>query len=149
MFTGDISVGGKIFSDAIASENDIPFAEAEELKRNAEDPEVMAKIADILDAKVDYVAGEINRQLSLFWNAAGIDEGIDALYVTGGGVLVPGLMKELETRTGVECQQLDPFKGVKVGAGFDASYVEKHDAFMSIAVGMAARQPGDKEFPDY
>ena len=150
LFTGDISVGGKLFSDAIAEGMGMQPAEAEQLKKNpkAGNPN-LDLYQDIIDRNVEYAASEFNRQLSFFWNASGAEEGIDRVMLCGGGALIPGLVEELSEKTGLECAQLDPLKGVDCEEGFDQAYLKQIAPLMGIAVGLGLRQPGDKEIPDY
>jgi type IV pilus assembly protein PilM len=150
LFTGNIALGGKQFSDAIAEGLGVQPAEAEELKRNRHSNKTLQDaVQDIMDRNIEYVAGEFNRQLSFFWNASGADEGIDKIIITGGGSLVPGLMEELAEKVGIECMALDPFKGIECGSNIDQAFLKEISAAMSVCVGMGLRQPGDKEVPDY
>lgn len=150
LFTGDIAVGGKLFTDAIADGLGVSQAEAEKLKRgNGGDASKKAEVADIVDRKVEYVASEFNRQLSLFWNASGAEDGIDRIMVTGGGALVPGLLQELSEKTGIECGIIDPVRGLEFGGDFDGDYVKDVSSVISVCVGMGMRQPGDKKVVKY
>ena len=150
LYSGAISVGGNLYTTAIASGLGISEQDAEKLKRgNAVDVADQSKFKDILAEKTEQVASEFNRQLSLFWNASGIDEGIEKILVTGGGSLIPGLLDELTEKTGISCSYFDVFKGVEVGENFDLQGLEEIAPLMGICVGMATRQPSDKEKPDF
>ena len=150
LFTGNISLGGKQFTDAIAEGLGVQPSEAEDLKRNRHSNKTLQDaVQDIMDRNIEYVAGEFNRQLSFFWNASGADEGIDKIVLTGGGSLVPGLIEELAEKIGIECMMLDPFKGIECGSNVDQAFLKEISSTMSVCVGMGLRQPGDKEIPDY
>lgn len=156
LFTGDVSVGGKLFTDAIAEVMGVPADQAETLKRkkkggpsNAQNDAIAGAVQDILDRNIEYVASELNRQLSFFWNASGAEEQIDSIMLTGGGSLVPGLVEELSEKTGINCALLDPLRGIEHGEGFDAAYLQEIGPLFSVAVGMGIREPGDKVIPDY
>lgn len=145
LFTGDIPVGGKLFTDALADASGITVPEAEQLKRtNDKRSPYYDAWQEVLDSNVEYVAGEINRQLSFFWNASGTEEGIDLVLLTGGGSLVPGLPEEITEKTGLPCEYLNPFKGIELAEDFDRKNVEEVAPFMAIALGMGIRQPGDR-----
>jgi type IV pilus assembly protein PilM len=146
LFTGDIVVGGRLFTEAIAESTGLSVDEAEKLKKKgatAKTPDIET-MQDVIDKKVEYVASEFNRQLSFFWNASGSDEGIDQILLTGGGSQIPGLVEELSEKTGIECSIINPFKGVHCGETFDKAYIAEMGPLMSINVGLAIRQPGDK-----
>lgn len=148
MFTAYLSVGGSVFTEGLMSELGVSREEAEKLKRYRPGSEEYAKIADIFERKVDFVAGELNRELSLFWNASGLEEGIDYIFLTGGGSMITGLAEDLQDKTGVESQILDPLRGVEKGA-VDAEYLEQVGGTLAVAVGLAIREPGDKIIPAY
>ncbi|RIL12179.1 MAG: hypothetical protein DCC75_00920 [Proteobacteria bacterium] len=155
LFAGDIAVGGRALSESIMQELGYTFKDAEKLKlekinalSSAED-ELSAKLRDIVDSHVEYVAGEFNRQLSFFWNASGADEGIEKILLCGGASVLPGLLAELSEKTGIECLPLDPIRGLELGENIDAEEIKRLAPAISIAVGMGDRYPGDRIIPDY
>lgn len=150
LFTGDLAIGGRLFTDVIAQETGVSPEEAEKIKKDKHASGVDQEVVhDVIDRKIEYVASEFNRQLSLFWNASGAEEGIDKIMLTGGGSLIPGLLEELSEKTGIECGLIDPFKGIECGEDFDSSYLEELKPSMAVCIGMGIRHPGDKEIPDF
>jgi type IV pilus assembly protein PilM len=158
LFTGDVPVGGKLFTDAIVEVMGVTADQAEGLKRKkkpanganaAQNDAIAGAVQDILDRNIEYVAAELNRQLSFFWNASGAEEQIDSIMLTGGGSLVPGLAEELSEKTGINCTLMDPLRGVEKSSSFDAAYLAEIGPVMSVAIGMGIRQPGDKIIPEY
>lgn len=150
LFTGDIAVGGRSFTDSIQAELGVTLEEAEQLKigENADD-ERAASVREIVDRQLEQVASDFNRQLSFFWNASGAEDGIDRIMLCGGGSRVPRLVEELSEKTGLECGVLDAFKGIDVSEGFDSTYLDEIAPIMPVCVGMGIRQPGDREIPDW
>ncbi|MBX7138234.1 MAG: type IV pilus assembly protein PilM [Oligoflexia bacterium] len=156
LFTGDIAVGGKMFTDAIAEGLGVTTEEAEQLKLGkapaaadgAAHTALMDSVHDIVERQLEYISSEFNRQLSFFWSASGSDESIDQILLTGGGALIPGLCAELKEKTGVACELLNPLAVIEAGEGVDADYLKEVAPLMSIALGMAIRQPGDRIIPD-
>ncbi len=144
LFTGDIPVGGKLFTDALVAELGVAADVAEKLKRSPNGDAQYPQAKEIVDKNVEFVASEFNRQLSFFWNASGAEEGIDKIVLCGGGALVPGLVQEIAEKTGIECTLADPLRGVSVGSSFDALYLKEIGPLMGVCVGMAMRQPGDR-----
>jgi type IV pilus assembly protein PilM len=147
LFSGDISLAGKLFTEAIMQELGCDAETAERLKVNPSSSENAQAIQDALERKVEYVATEFNRQLSLFWNATGEAGGVDKILITGGGALVPGLCEEIQEKTDIECEMLDPLRAVEFDDGFDVSYLKQVAPFMAVALGLGVREPGDKEIP--
>ena len=158
LFTGDVPVGGKIFTDALVEVLSVPFAEAESLKKNLNKPQAHNtdsvqgilddSVQDIIERNVEYVCGELNRQISFFWNASGADENIQHIIMSGGGIQIPGLKQELEQKTGVSCVELDPFAAIEVTSSVDAALVKELGPSMGVALGLGMRQPGDRVLPE-
>jgi len=157
LFTGDISMGGKLFTDAIAEVLSIPANEAEEIKKKLGGAKTQASsvqsilddsVQDIVERNIEYMSSEFNRQLSFFWNASGADEGIAAIALTGGGSRIPGLLEELKEKSGIECMRLEPFRNLDRSEEIDEKLIEDLAPCMSICMGLGLRQAGDKVLPD-
>lgn len=166
LFTGDISVGGKLYTDALVEGLGIKPDEAEKIKRQGFSKERHAKvtaaghdpkalegvmgeaIGAIAKQIVEQMASEFNRQLSFFWNASGSDEGIDKIMLCGGGALVPGLCEGLSEKTGIPCELLNPFKEVEHTDEIDQAQLDALSPLMGVAVGLGIRSVGDKPVPD-
>ncbi|MCB0338637.1 MAG: type IV pilus assembly protein PilM [Bdellovibrionales bacterium] len=146
LFTGDVSVGGQALSEDISEQLGISVEEAEALKRSkVRDGEQQETVIELCDKSSEECAAELHRQLSFFWNAAGRgDEGIDRIMLCGGGALLPGLLEELSSKTGIECALLNPFRTIECGSGFDAEYLGEIACQMGVAIGLGLRQPGDR-----
>lgn len=149
LFTGDMALGGRFMTEALVQELGISFDEAEQLKRNksAQHPQLQAA-REVIERNVEYVASEFNRQLSFFWSASGAEDGIDAILLSGGGSLVPGLVEDLTEKTGVACELIDPLRGIEVGTQFDKAYLKDVGPLLAVSVGMGIREPGDRIIPD-
>ncbi|MCO6429284.1 MAG: type IV pilus assembly protein PilM [Deltaproteobacteria bacterium] len=150
LFTGDLALGGKAITDALAEELNLSIDEAEKLKRkkDLDKPEFDAA-REIIARNVDYMASELNRQLSFFWSATGSEGGIEKIYLAGGASLTSGLDKDLAAKTEIPCEVMDCFRGLDCGDTFDQNYLKEIAPFMSIGVGMATRQPGDRIIPEF
>ncbi len=146
LFTGDLGVGGNTVTDALEAELGISSTEAEELKTGGDQS---AQAKKIIEMKVDELATELNRQLSFFWSASGSEEGIDQIMLTGGGSQVTGLFEGLADKTGLPCDEMDPFKEIDTSEGFDPDFLNELRPQMAVALGLGLRQPGDREIPDY
>lgn len=148
LFTGDIPVGGRVFTESIAEGLGISTKEAEKLKLS-NDPKSPYKdmVTEILNRSVEYVAGEINKHLSFFWKTGGGDVVVDRILVCGGSALIPNLTSEISEKTSLECSLLNPLRGVKIPESMDSEWVKKLSPLMGIAVGLGIRQAGDRFVP--
>jgi len=144
-FTGDIPVGGKLYTDAIVESLGVEHYQAEEIKLGHSSLEVdQALLTDTLSRVTDYVAGEIHRQLGFFWTAAELETGIEKIYFSGGGSYSHGLIDELKERTGIGCEIINPFKKFSVSPNIDAEYLDKLSILLSPCAGLGIRKIGDK-----
>ncbi|NLF25465.1 MAG: type IV pilus assembly protein PilM [Deltaproteobacteria bacterium] len=148
LFTGDVPLGGRVFTEFLVENLGVSFEQAEEMKRQAGKPEHQ-KVAGLLAQKIESVAVEFNRQLSLFWNASGVEDGLDYIMLSGGSSALPGLQSALQQKTGIECQILNAFRGVECGASFDPEHLADLKAQSAVAVGLGLRQIGDKGAAEY
>lgn len=144
LFTADIPVGGRAFTEYLVEEMGVSEAEAEGLKKTSPD-KASAEVKELIDQKLDFVVSEIYRQLGFFWSAAGSDDGIEKIFVSGGGSLVPGFLEELQEKTGIEAQRIDPFQGIERGISLDAQLVDELSPIMSVCVGLGLRHAGDRD----
>lgn len=149
LFTGDISTGSKHFTDTLVEIFGVTPEEANKLKRGeSSDSKLKEAASDILQKSVEQVAADFNRQLTFFWNASGSDEGIDAIFLTGGGSLTPGFVEALGEKTTVECKKLDPFKEVEIDPSIGEDRAKSLAPYMGVAFGLGLREYGDKIIPD-
>jgi type IV pilus assembly protein PilM len=145
-FSGDVPVGGRLYTDALCETLDIEASVAEKLKAGGEAEGVDKNLlSDTLDRTTQHIASEIHRQLGFFWNAAELDTGIEKIFLSGGASRSVGLQEELAAKTGIECIIMNPFNRVSWDENFDQEFVEEISASASICVGLAMRRFGDKE----
>lgn len=147
--TGDVPVGGNILTDALVDELGLDYREAESMKC-AYDGEKFAhpELPDVIENKVDYIAAEINKQLGLLWNASGEDGELDRIMIAGGSATVPGLADELQDKTGIEVDIIDPLKGVRCSDSVDTELLKNCESSITVLVGSGIRFPGDKIYPE-
>lgn len=146
LFAGDVSIGAKQISEWTAADNNMVAIDQEQ------SVEFVTASPTSHDSKISATqkaVNELNRQLSFFWNAAGVDGAIDLILLTGGAALTPGLLEELEAKTSLKCQLIDPFRGLECSEQIDSKYLDEIKPLMAVAVGLGLREPGDKIIPDY
>lgn len=146
LFTGDVSMGGRMLTEALAEKLGISFEEAEKNKRTLDSAKSEhANLLSALEPGMEQIVTELNRQLSFFWSATGADTGIDRIMLSGGAALTPGLDKRLAEKTSISVEFLEPFRGLECGANFASGYLKGLEPLMAISVGMGLRQAGDRD----
>jgi type IV pilus assembly protein PilM len=146
LFTGDVGVGGRLYTDALCETLELKPKEAEGAKQGIIPEGVeSALVQETLDRTTEHIASELHRQIGFFWNAAATDQSIDTIYVSGGGSQVNGLLEELRSKTGIDCVKAEPFKKVLCPETFDGDYLNEIAPSMAVSVGLAVRRLGDKK----
>lgn len=145
LFTGDVSVGGRLYTDALCETLDLKPPDAEQAKMGNV-PEGMDAnvIAETIDRTTEHVTAELHRQLGFFWTAAATEKPLEKVFVCGGGAQLPGLLEELSAKTGIPVEPVDTFRKLNCDKGFDAEYLREIGPAMGVSVGLALRRDGDK-----
>lgn len=143
-FTGDLPAGGEEFTDTMKRGLQISTEAAEtfkvtgllEGKRNAD-------LEAYLRPTCESLAEEIRRTLSLY-GAMASEDGIQAIYVSGGSAKIPGLCALLEERLEVPVRLTEPFRGFTVDKKIDKAYLTESAPLLAVGAGLSIRRPGDK-----
>jgi type IV pilus assembly protein PilM len=145
LFTRDISVGGNAYTEAIQKELNLPFVDAEELKKGFEVAGVtFAEARPVLHAVNETVLLEIQKTFD-FFKATAASERIDRIVVSGGSSRVDGFCDMLAERFGAPVEAFDPFRRMTFEpAKFGLEDVGDVAPVSAIALGLAMRRAGDR-----
>ncbi len=145
IFSRDSSYGGNQITEAIMSEFDVDFEEAEKIKlggKKLEDGKT--PLEEIFTSVLSEWAQEIKRALD-FLATTYPEENIEKILLSGGSSRVPGFSKYLELETSLPVEELNPFASLIVNEkAFDSKYLSYMAAQAGVAVGLALRSIGDK-----
>lgn len=145
IFSRDSSYGGNQITEAIMSEFDVDFEEAEKIKlggKKVEDGK--PQLEEIFTSVLSEWAQEIKRALD-FLTTTYPEESIEKILLSGGSSRVPGFSKYLELETTLPVEELNPFASLIVNEkAFDSKYLSYMAAQAGVAVGLALRSIGDK-----
>lgn len=145
LFSGDVSVGGRLFTDALVETLGMEAAEADDAKMGGTvEGYDESLVIETLDRTTDHIASELHRQLGFFWNASGTDRAIEGIYLSGGAARANGLRENISSLTGIDCQIVDPFKEIEPSDQFDQEYLDEIKTSMGVSVGLAGRRFADK-----
>ena len=146
VFSRDSSYGGAQITNAIMSEFDVPFEEAEKMKLGGVDLDdnKRAGIEKIIAGTVLEWIREITHALDFVANTYP-DDAIEKIFVSGGCCETPGFQRHLEQETGIPVTGLNPFKYLVIDNKlFDPNYLQYVAPQAGVAVGLALRSIGDK-----
>ncbi|WAS93016.1 type IV pilus assembly protein PilM [Nannocystis punicea] len=139
----DFGAGGRDYDAAIQQATGASASEAEALKRRAGvEPEVAARLADVLAPVSRSIAGEVQRSLAFFLDST-VAEPLARIYLAGGAATTPTLAAALAERLGAAAQRVEPFARLAIDAGVDAAALEAEGAAAALAFGLALRREDD------
>jgi len=144
VFTRDLSTGGNAYTEALQKELNLPFDQADQLKRGlAVDGVTFDDARPVLRAVTENVMLEVQKTFDFFKASAASDR-IKRIVVSGGASRAEGFTEMLTERFQAPVELFDPFKRV----AFDASkfHVDSADVAptAAVAVGLALRRAGDR-----
>ena len=151
VFTRSIPVGGAATTSAIASEFNMPFADAEERKKQDgfvslggayaehEDPGIAA-MSKVIRNTMTRLHSEIARTTSAYRQAGGSAPA--AAYLCGGSSALPYLREFLKEKIGIDVEYFNALKTIAVGPRVDTDVVSSDAHNLGELVGLALRETG-------
>lgn len=146
LFTGDVGVGGRLYTDTLCETLGMQPAQAEQAKSGITvEGFDEGLIHETRDRTTEHLASELHRQIGFFWNAAATDKSIESIYLCGGASQVPGLLEELSTKTGLTCNLMKTLRAVEWSSHFDEDFIAEIGLSMGVGIGLGIRHNGDKK----
>jgi type IV pilus assembly protein PilM len=145
VFTRDISIGGNAYTEALQKELNLPFEQADQLKRGeAVDGVTFEDARPVLRAVSENVMLEIQKTFDFFKATAASDR-IDRIVVSGGASRAEGFLEMLTERFEAPVELFDPFKKVAFDSKrFQVESVGDIAPTAAVAVGLALRRAADR-----
>ena len=145
VFTRDISIGGNAYTEALQKELNLPFDQADQLKRGEPvDGVTFEDARPVLRAVTENVMLEIQKTFDFFTATAASDR-IDRIVVSGGASRAEGFLEMLTERFEAPVELFDPFKNVAFDAKrFQVGAVDAIAPTAAVAVGLALRRAADR-----
>jgi type IV pilus assembly protein PilM len=144
-FSRDIPVGGLSYTSDISKAMGVSLEEAENLKISAGTGQPVPKeVSDIIAQTSEAVAEEIRRSYD-FYLAGTSEVKISRVYVTGGGLGIPGLFEGIQNTLGIAMENLNPFASIQYDSRvFNADYINQISPYAGVGLGLALREVGDR-----
>ena len=145
VFTRDISIGGNAYTEALQKDLNLPFEQADQLKRGHPIDGVSFEDArPVLRAVTENVMLEIQKTFD-FFKATAASEQMTRVLVSGGAARAEGFLELLAERFGAPVEMFDPFRKVAFDpAKFKLESAEEIGPTVAVAVGLALRRAGDR-----
>jgi type IV pilus assembly protein PilM len=146
IFTGDLSLGGSYFTDNVARQLGLAGEAAEAIKTAADFDASRDSSADaVIQSTAEELAEEIRRTVSLYGAVPSEDnDGLKAIYLSGGGAKLTGLRAVLEQRMGVPTKLSEPFRAFQVHRSIDRNYLLETAPYFAVGAGLSIRRPNDR-----
>ncbi len=142
IFARDIPFGGNNYTNAIAQHLKIPFDQAESAKLGRDVGVSCESLVPALESVSRELSLEVQRTFDYFASTAD-SERIGKIVLAGGCAQLPGLTDYLSSTWGIPVELAQPFARIDVGGGH-SEVVGAAGPSLAVAVGLALRQPGDK-----
>lgn len=139
-FTRDIPMGGLACSQKLMSQFGVTYQEADALK-HGEIPATLDREAVIKTIAESFmkIAEEIEKSFEFF--SATSNSIISQVFLSGGGVLVPGACGLFRDKLGIMVDSMNPLDGIKVNPrSFDHDLVSRINPIAAVAIGLATRK---------
>lgn len=143
-YTRDVSVGGSAVTIAIQKNMNVGFRDAESVKLGRL-PDGMNKADVIRHIKtgVGQIAAELQSTFDLFHKTS--ESRVRRVRLSGGGAMLEGIDTLIGQELGLDCDIINPFKGLKINnRQFDQQYLDTIAPMAVVAVGLATRTLDDK-----
>lgn len=145
-FTRSLSIAGDRFTRNISSRLKVDFAQAEALKRG--EPVVgiessPKKIFEILKPSFGQLFSEIQKSI-VFYNKQTNIKKFHYLFLSGGGVNLPGLKEYISKILGKEISLLSPIADLEVdGVNITKEALAQYGPQIALSIGLALRNKED------
>ncbi len=149
IFTGDMSVGVGALFEELSRELSLTWQQARNVACATLEEGGLSQAQPIIEASLENLATECNRQLSFYWKAAGTGDSIDQVVLSGGGACVTGLAGKIRDKTGIPTEILDPLKGVVMAPGISLQSSGLEAPLLGVAMGLALREFDDRAVVEY
>jgi type IV pilus assembly protein PilM len=145
VFTRDISIGGNAYTEALQKDLNLPFEQADQLKRGLPvDGVTFEDARPVLRAVSENVMLEIQKTFDFFKATAASDR-IDRIVLSGGASRAEGFLEMLTERFEAPVELFDPFRKVAFDARrFQVDALEEVAPTVAVAVGLALRRAADR-----
>lgn len=131
-FTREVLVGGGRLTEQIRKTSKLPYKEAEQAKKSANE-----EFAYLCEDFISNISSEISKTVN-FYISTKPKERIGKIYLAGGSSLLTGLRETIQRNTGIEVEYVNPFLYLSEDPGKLQSY-EHLKEFVSVALYLSSR----------
>jgi type IV pilus assembly protein PilM len=138
LFTRDVGVGGRQYTDFIQKEFNLNFDQAQALKHGESVEGIEpSEVQHVIESVTEIICLEIQKTFDFFKSTTTVEH-IDRMLVSGGGTHTPGLLATLARKFDIPTEKFDSFKNIC----YDPKrfpLIADRSPDLAIAVGLALR----------
>ena len=136
----NINIGGNTFTEALTKNFQLPFAKAENLKKNAATSKYAREIYQSMRPTFSDVVLEVQRSIG-YYNSSHRESRLEQVVGLGGGFKLSNMQKYLTQNLSMDVQRLDNFSKVEADSRIAAGLSEKVQ-LLAGAYGLALQAVG-------
>jgi type IV pilus assembly protein PilM len=138
LFTRDVGVGGRQYTDFIQKEFNLNFSQAQALKHGESVEGISpAEAHHVLESVTEIICLEIQKTFDFFKSTTTFDH-IDRMLVSGGAAHTHGLLETLSRKFEIPAAEFDSFKNIS----YDPKrfpFIAERSPDLAVAIGLALR----------
>jgi type IV pilus assembly protein PilM len=140
MFTRDVAVGGRQYTEFIQKEFSLTYSQAQSIKHGETAESVKPEDArHAIDSVTEIICLEIQKTYDYFKSTTTIDH-INRMIVSGGAAHTPGLIEALAGKFDIPVEKFNSFKKISFDPKrFSPSMIADRAPDLAIAIGLALR----------
>ncbi len=144
VFCRDIPMGGHAYDMEIVNELNVSPVEASELKVGfSQMNESPSELENIIKNINNILCEEIKESFK-FYDQSDSGSSVNEIFLCGGSVKVPNLIKFIEESTSVKCHIFNPFQKISYSTRrFSEPFIKDVSSFLPCVLGLGIRQMGD------
>lgn len=138
IFTRDISIGGKSYTEEMQKILKISFDEAESMKIGLTPETITPEVGNALRVVSDSIASEVKKSIDFL--GLGGEQKIKGIYLSGGAARTLTLKEAMAAKTEIPVEIIDPFRNIEYNPKvFDENYIESIKPTATLVLGLALR----------
>lgn len=138
VFTRDISIGGKSYTEEMQKILKISFDEAEAMKIGLTPETITPEVGNALRIISDSIASEVKKSIDFL--GLGGEQKINGIYLSGGAARTLTLKDAMVEKSGIPVEVIDPFRNIEYNPKvFDENYIESIKPAATLVLGLALR----------
>ncbi len=140
IFSQNIGVGSNSLTKVIAADFGLDNIQAERYKRSygLDSSKAEGKILKSVDPLMQIVLSEINRTLIYYKDKIG-GNGINALYLTGGGSAMPGISEYMTNKLKIKTEVSNPFINLEIDPKLTEALKSVSPNSFNVSIGLALK----------